>query len=154
MIFNFFKRKQKLHLRDVLQIAILIEQQGVQFYGQLAQMSSDIKVKELCVKLACDEASHKKLFEDMLSRWPSLPVDQQYLNSYIQELKNNGLFSDMPFINTSVENLLKYAIVYEDQTVDFYQSLERKFPELWKQAHIHQIVMVERGHSRSLKSLI
>ena len=153
IIFNFFKRKKILHLRYVLQVAILIEQEGEQFYRQLAQLPSDTKVKELCFKLAHDESEHKKLFEEFLSHWISLPVDEEYLKSYIQKLKKKGLFYIPSFLSTSVEDLLKHAIEYENTTADFYQSLEKEFTELWKQMHIHQLVIIERGHADNLKSL-
>jgi len=150
----FFKKNKKLHLRYVLQVAILIEKEGEQFYVKLAQMSSNGQVKELCAKLAKDEADHRKLFEAELSQWLHLPASQEHLNSYIQELKNKGLFLNLIFLQESVDALVKSAIEYENKTADFYQSLEREFPELWKQMQIHMLVVAERSHANSLKSLV
>lgn len=154
MFFTFFKKRKRLHLRYVLQVAILIEQEGKQFYERLAQASPDTKVKELCVKLAQDESDHKKLFEQVLSQWLSLTVDEEYLKSYIQKLKKEGLFSDPPFLNASEKDLIRYAIGIENKTADFYLSLEKKFPDFWRQMQIHQLVKTEREHADKLKSLI
>jgi rubrerythrin len=154
MIFDFFKKKRKLHLRYVLQAAILIEREGEQFYGRLARRASDSKVKKICDQLALDEADHKKLFEDMLSRWVSLPADEGYLKSYIEKLKKAGLFYMPSSSAATKEDLLKHALEYENMTVHFYLSLEKEFPEWWKQAHIRRLVTEERRHADYVKSLI
>lgn len=62
MFLNNFKLEPKIHLRYIIQIAISIEEQGVEYYSKLAEKFSDINTKKLCSKLAGDEAVHKNYF--------------------------------------------------------------------------------------------
>lgn len=154
MFFRNYKIRTKIHMRYIFQVAILVEEQGIEFYTKLAEKSSDANVKKLCSKLAIDEADHKKLFRGALSRWLSLLADKQTLDSLIQELKNAGLFSDAPLADASEKDMIEYAIEQEKKTADFYLSFEKAFPQEWKQMHIQQLVMTEKAHASALESLL
>ena len=154
MFFRNYEIRTKIHMRYLFQIAILIEEQGIEFYTKLAEQSSDVNVKKLCSKLASDEAEHKKLFQDALSRWLPPPADNQSLDSLIQELKNAGLFSDEPPLDTSERDMIEYAIEQEKKTADFYLSFEKAFKHEWKRMRIQQLVMTERAHASDLISLL
>ena len=149
-----YKIKTEIHMRHLFQIAILIEEQGKQFYNELAKKASDIKEKKFWRKLAKDEVAHKRLFQRALSRWLPLPYDKETLNSFIQELKSKGLFSDSQAPVTSHENIIKYAIQQEEITADFYLSFENPFPDAWKRMHIHNLVLIERGHAEKLRAFL
>ena len=154
MFFRNHEIRRKIHMRHLFQIAILIEEQGIEFYTKLAKQSSDVNVKELCSKLASDEVEHKKLFKDALSRWLPPPADNQSLASLIQELKNAGLFSDEPPLDTSERDMIEYAIEQEKKTADFLLSFKKAFKDEWKRVKIYQLVMTERKHASDLISLL
>jgi rubrerythrin len=150
--FRNYKIKTEIHMRHLFQIAILIEEEGKQFYGKIAKKASDIKSKKFWQKLAKDEVDHKRLFQRALSRWLPIPSDKETLESFIQELKANGLFSNSPAPDATEEDVIKYAIQQEEKTADFYLSFENAFPDAWKRMHIHNLVMIERGHAKDLKT--
>jgi rubrerythrin len=140
-------------MRYLFQAAILVEEAGIEFYTMLAEKSPNQSVKILCARLASDEEKHKKLFQDVLSQWLPLPADQHTLNSLIRELKNNGLFVDMPSMNAPAADLIKYAIEQEKKTADFYLSFEKTFASAWKRMNIRQLVVTEREHANCLMTL-
>jgi rubrerythrin len=154
MFFSNNEIRTKIHMRYLFQIAILIEEQGIEFYNKFAEQSSDVNVKKLCSKLASDEAKHKKLFKDALSRWLPPPADNQSMDSLIQELKNAGPYSDEPPLDTSERDMIEYAIEQENKTADFYLSFKKAFKHEWKNMQIYKLAMTERKHASDLMSLL
>lgn len=148
--FQNYKIKRKTHLRHLLRAAILIEEQGKNFYDKLAEKVTDTNVKNLCRKLAGDEVTHKQLFQNILSHWLSLSIDSESLASFVQELKMRGVFLNPPSPDSTEEDMVKYAIEQEKKTADFYLSFEKAFPEAWKRMHIQNLVMEERIHANKL----
>ena len=152
LFFRNYKIKTAISMRHLFQIAILIEEEGKQFYEKLAKKATEVKAKKFWQKLAKEEVDHKRLFQRALSRWLPLPSDKKTLDLFIQELKNNGLFSNPPIPGSKVEDIIKYAIQQEEKTADFYLSFENAFPDAWKRMHIHKLVMIERGHAKDLRA--
>jgi rubrerythrin len=152
--FRNYPIKTKLHMRYLYQVAILVEEEGIKFYSELAKKANDTAIKRLCIKLAGDEKKHKEIFEAVLAQWLPEPADEQTLNSLIQELRNAGLFSEPPSLNASEKDMIKYAIEQEIKTAEFYQSFEEYFPQTWKKLRIQRLVLAEKEHAESLRSLL
>jgi len=55
LFFSNYKIGKGIHMRHIFQAAILIEEQGKEFYNKLAEKTSSIKVKEICSQLASDD---------------------------------------------------------------------------------------------------
>lgn len=61
--------------REVLNIAIKIEQNGHDFYARMAGLTEDPEFKKFFADLAEWETTHKKLFTDMLNQIPDEDVE-------------------------------------------------------------------------------
>jgi rubrerythrin len=144
----------KVPLRYMFQVAVLVEQQGKEFYEKLAEKASDVKARELWQGLAYDETAHKRLFENILSRWLPRPADKESLDSLTQALRGRGLFSNPPLPDATEEDVIKYAIQQEEMTADFYLSFESAFPDAWKRIHIRSLVTTERQHAERLRTFL
>jgi rubrerythrin len=144
----------QLHLRHVMQMSILLEDEGQKFYAKLAEKSSNPKVKELCLKLVEEEKTHKRLFEGLFSRWLPFYIDKESMRLFEDELRRKGIFLDPPPLDTSELEMLKYAIDQENKMAEFYRAFEDVFPEAWRRMIIEQLVREEKEHAKRLMTLL
>jgi len=146
--------EKKLHLRHLIQAGILIEEQGSAFYNSFAGRATDQDVKKLCLWLAQKELEHKKFFEDMVSQWLPLPINNERLAVIERELKIRGIFVKPPSPDLTEKEFIEYAISIENEMINFYLFFEEKFMAVWKQMNVHKIVAEERNHAAQLKALL
>lgn len=140
-------------MRQALQVAVFIEQEGERFYRDLAAASQDEKIKAMCLKLAEDELAHRKIFEKSLGHWRTLHSKEENIKAYLKKLNLQGLFSSPAYLNASLEDLIENAVGYEKKTIEFYKSIENDFPETWKRMHIENIILLEKEHVDHLSLL-
>lgn|GEM_PF-1259962 len=150
----FFPSRSKTRLRNILQLGILLEERGEEFYGDCAEKAQDAGVRELFRKLADDEVEHRKLIEDQLARWEPLPVRKKTL----ERLDPGGtvlrLFSSPPSPGAGKREIIDFALNVERQMVSFYEDFRSEFPERWKMAKLEGMVEEEKGHIRDLNELL
>jgi rubrerythrin len=151
MIFRDHKIEEKIPMRHLFQVAILLEKEGKDFYTMLAEKALDGEAKKIWKKLANDETAHKRFFEKTLSRWLPRPADNKPLDSLIKELRSGGLFSNPPLPDATEEEVVEYAVHNEEMTADFYLSFEKTFPDAWRKLHIQELVNTERQHAEKLR---
>jgi rubrerythrin len=151
---NNFKLGMQVRLREVLQMGIIMEEKGRQFYKKLASSSRSKKVKKICLDLANKEVEHKSLIEGILDRWLPVPMSRPSLSFFREEMKSRGIFTDPLPSETSEKDLLNYAISQEHRMEKFYQSFEEDFPSAWKRMHLERLVMEERSHASQLEDLL
>jgi rubrerythrin len=143
---------RNVHLRHLLLLGVEAEKEGVSFYTRFERMSESRAVKDLCLRLAQDEARHLRVLKETLSRWRSIPTDEAAMEELRGELRKKGLFATPP-LDTAEDEMLDFALGVEEKTAEFYASFEKEFPETWKKAHIEQLVLDERAHARDLRAL-
>ncbi|HRY30701.1 MAG TPA: ferritin family protein [Elusimicrobiota bacterium] len=146
------QNRGRIHLRHVLQGAIRLEEHGKSFYEDLALRLSDPDLRQLCLLLAREEEEHRLHFQKYLTRWLAIPADEQTLAVLMDDLRQAGLFAKIDLPKSSEKDLLDYAVLQEEKTAEFYQSLENLFPEAWKKLHIRQLVATERAHAERLRN--
>lgn len=144
----------KIRLRHVFQLAISIKEHGAKFYNELAKKVSDARVKKLCTKLANDEGAHKQVFQDILSLWDSVPVDNRMSDLFVKEIKRKGFFQNPPPHDTAEEDMIKYAIEQDRKIANYFVSFEKSFSEDWKKMHLQKIVDKEKEHEKRLEKLL
>jgi rubrerythrin len=154
MFFRDHRIEEKIPMRHLFQVAILLEEDGNNFYTMLAEKASDEKARKMWQKLANDETAHKRLFEKTLSQWLPRPADNESLDTLIRELRNRGLFSNPLLPDATEEEAVKYAIHNEEMTADFYLSFEKTFPDAWRKMHIQDLVAMERQHAEKLREFL
>lgn len=154
MFFRDHRIDEKIPMRHLFQVAILLEEEGKNFYNMLAGKASDDKARKMWQKLANDETTHKRLFEKTLSQWLPRPADNESLDTLIRELRDRGLFSNPLLPDATEEEVVKYAINNEEMTADFYLSFEKTFPDAWRKMHIQELVKTERQHAEKLRDFL
>jgi len=147
------KASKKIHLRQLLETGILIEEKGREFYIRLAEKSANLKVKDLCLNLAREEVEHKVFIEKILYKWLPLPLTGETLRLVEKEMKHWGIYLNPPGIEATEDDMAKYAIDQEVKMANFYLSFEKLFPQAWKRMNIRLLVTAEKSHADKLISV-
>jgi len=142
-----------IRLRDVFRLASTIEEEGIVFYRGLAEKANDPAVKALCVRLAEDEAKHKALLEDQLGEWRQLPANKLISSALLEQARQKGIFTHPPGPEAAEKEIAAYALLQEIKTAEFYQAFENAFPQAWKRAHMHLLVLEEKKHEQDLRTV-
>ncbi|NLK98493.1 MAG: ferritin family protein [Epulopiscium sp.] len=140
--------------REILKLAISMEEEGIKFYEGLAQKTTG-EIKEGLLSLADDEKRHKKIFV----KWYKNSNEEQgddYLFEESVDLffhnyaKNKG-FERREAVPDSLEEAIDLGIETEKITIEYYKSLleHAKSPvaEILK-----KLIAEEEGHYIKLKS--
>jgi len=110
---------EETRLRHLYQFAIIIEEQGAQYYDKLAKQTKNEALTKLCFQLVEEENEHKRLFQQRLSRWVPLPLDDKSLDRLERKFQTKGIFSDLTLSDKTVDDLVRYAIAVEHKSIDF-----------------------------------
>ena len=142
-----------VHLRHVLQMAVRVEEKGLQFYKMYSEVTRDFRVKELVTRIISEEAKHKQLLLSMLAQWKPLAENGDIFERFDTEMKVRRIFFSMPNKYASEDEIIAYAIEQEKKLVDFYKGFEHAFPQGWKRLNIQALVVMERTHVNDLKNI-
>lgn len=142
--------QNKAHLRQILQMGVMMERRGQDFYNGLAERSGGAKTKELYRRLADAEARHRELIEKTLSEWKPIALDAESMKVFDRETSFRGIFANPPPGDSSEEEAAKYAISQEWKMVDFYRFFENDFPDAWRAMKLQELVMEERRHVKAI----
>ena len=150
--------KQMLELKEVLELAEHIEENGERFYSELAKRVQDPEVSRVVRDLAGEESGHKALFRKLREEaassdtMTSFPGDQAL---FIKALADENVFAcdDIEqYFMLSVEDALAVAIEAEDCSIELFENLARMVPP-GKMASVNALADIERAHKEVLLKL-
>jgi len=142
---------------DVMQFAVRMEEDGGRFYREAADRSEKLEVKELFNSLASEEADHKKIFEDFLSKATLIEPREEYPGEYMAYLHDyidGKIFVALDKKSAKSESgnvakALEFAMGREMEAIHYYQELKAFVPADDRKI-IDQIIEVERKHFMQL----
>jgi rubrerythrin len=150
--------------KEVLEMAIRIEENGVEFYTQAGNATKFERLKELFIFLAKEEKKHIACFEDMDKRVKSddLPWSiDPYLEEeslYLKALANSRVFTNTHEgkrlaneVHTE-QDVLQTAINMEKDSILFYYELHNAVRDKDK-AILRNLIEEEKSHLRKLTEL-
>lgn len=141
-----------LRLRDLFRLAVMIEEQGKDFYKRLEARAAAPETKQLCAWLAGEEEKHRHFVQDHLNKWRLLPPHRTEWPAFLEKVKQEGFFAGPPPDSASEEELASYAIGQEAKSAEFYRNFEAAFPEAWKRERLHRLVKEELSHEARLRA--
>ena len=150
-----------MHIHDVINFAIRIEENGERFYREAAEIITNQPVKELFQRLATDETVHRKTFERLLSSLDDYQPPETYEGEYLAYLKDfidgKAVFKDHPKIAqlakaSSIAGALDFATQREMDSILYYQEI-KKFVGTGHTETIDLIIDEERMHFAFLSKL-
>ncbi|MDY6836374.1 MAG: ferritin family protein [Thermodesulfobacteriota bacterium] len=144
-------------IRDIIDLAIQIEENGERVYRKAAQKVSATSIAALLLQLADDEVKHAKWFSDMKEK-VTRSVDDSEVEErgkrVLQGILGDQSFSlkDADFASIEeVEGLLRVAIEFEEDTVLFYEMIRSFVDDKETLDHLDTIIEEENHHVSLLK---
>ena len=150
--------------KEVIEMAIRIEENGVEFYTRAGNATKSERLKELFIFLAREEKKHIACFEDMDKRIESndLPGSiDPYLEEeslYLKALANSRVFTNahegkgLAGEVRGENDILQTAINMEKDSILFYYELHNAVRDKDK-ATLRNLIEEEKTHLRKLTEL-
>jgi rubrerythrin len=152
---------QVFQASDIVEIAVRIEENGVNFYRFAEQLAKQEEAKKLFTSLAEAEVAHKRTFEGIFAKMDKLTPPESYDGEYAAYLRayvdNNIIFTKevMDKELAKVKDTLAafdFAIKRELDSILYYHEIKRLVPAAQHGA-IEQIIQEERKHFSALTEM-
>ncbi len=153
-------------LEEIFELAERIEHNGAKFYGKAASQVTDQNYKLLLLDLVDMEQKHERVFaylkeqivDQKLGQGPLDPDASavQYLRSFADGVvfDLNADPSEYLSSNHSLEEILRYAIGLEKDSIVFYYGIQELIPEDLGKEQINTIIKEEMRHITFLNDKI
>jgi rubrerythrin len=146
---------------EVLDMAVWVERQGVDFYTACLKTELPERVKAVFQFLLDQETRHIQTFQSMGAELSDHPVPKSYAGeaeSYLRSFVRNEVFSlpenaagqiqgvDDPF--TAID----FGLEFEHRSIHFYEEIQQIVPESERGA-VERVIDQEHSHIRRLEEL-
>jgi len=152
-----------LNSREILEIAVGIEENGERFYQQAAGMVTDTGLKKLLNNLAEWEKGHRLYFAGLLAEAEDrdiglfhAPEMEEEISLYLKAIADSNVFKtglkvrDVLGSLKDPRDIIDKALEREKDSVAYYSALKYSFASPEDQTHIDQIIREELSHIRYL----
>ncbi len=158
--------KVRFNADEVLEIARQIERNGAGFYRRAAELKQSSSARAMLLELAAMEEEHEQTFSEMRA---GLSDDERkdvtydpegQLPLYLQALADKSIFakgkapSQQLTGKESIEDILRFAIGMEKESIVFYLGMHEFVPQRLGGARIDQILKEEMSHIATLGDLM
>ncbi len=156
---------KNINAKEILEIAIQNEKNGVVFYTKLAGRVNDDSVKKTLLEFADQEGRHvvavKKLINKLMEENEELAYyDDPEELLYLQAIADASIFTDVhdsAQINAIISDTLAafhYAVNVEVKSIEFYKQLLQIMSPDSDQDTVKELIEQEKGHVRTLYTMI
>jgi rubrerythrin len=141
---------------EVFEMAEKIEINGANFYRNASGNISDPKSKQLLEELAAMEDEHLKTFSEMRRQLTDKEKETMVFDpenetvAYLRALADIRVFFEKEIDTSSMEEILKDAIVAEKDSIVFYLGIKEMVSDEKGKHRIDKIIKEEMGHIRLL----
>lgn len=141
---------------DVLAMAEQIEKNGATFYRRAADDIDDPEAKRFLSDLAAMEDNHEKIFAAMKKKLGEAEKvatafdPQGEAASYLKALADTRVFFEKEIDTTSMQAILKAAVLAEKDSIVFYLGMKDMVPVSMGQSRIDEIIKEEMSHIKLL----
>ena len=139
---------------DIVEVAIRIEENGVNFYKFAEQIAKQEDAKKLFVQLAQAEVAHKKTFEKLFAGMEKSNPPESYegeFSAYLHSYVDNNLIFTKEIMDqklskvTDTNSALDFAIQRELDSILYYHEIKKLVPAA-QHEDIEKIIEEERKH--------
>jgi rubrerythrin len=141
---------------DVFDMAEQIERNGAAFYRKAAADISDPDAKGFLLDLAAMEDDHEKTFSAMRKKLSESEKTRTVFDpddeaaSYLKALADTRIFFEKEIDTTSMQAILKAAVLAEKDSIVFYLGMKDLVPEGLGQSRLDDIIKEEMSHIKLL----
>ncbi len=141
---------------DVFEMAEQLERNGAKFYQDAAQHADSPEYKKRLEELSQMEVEHEKIFVKLrleLSGEEKVstafdPQNESVL--YLRALADTKVFFEKEIDLSSMESVLKAAILAEKDSIVFYLGMREMVPGKYGKDKLDKIIKEEMGHIKIL----
>ena len=143
---------------DVFEMAEQIERNGAVFYRKAADDISDSEAKKFLMDLADMEDNHEKIFAAMKKKLTDAEKVQTVFDpqgeaaAYLKALADTRVFFEIKIDTSSMEAILKAAILAEKDSIVFYLGMKEMVSESLGQSRLDDIIKEEMSHIKLLSN--
>ncbi len=151
-------------LREILEIAIQMETDGIKFYAAAAEKATDDHAKATLLSLSDWEKTHRAKFiqlkEEIMESEKAIVNPDGQASLYLEAFATGAIFdiSQNPLENlspdTKVSDVLKIAISLEKDAVCCYLGIKMLVSGHKSKEKVNQIIEEEMEHIRILSELL
>ena len=141
---------------EIFEMAEQIEKNGATFYRKAADGVADPEARDFLNDLASMEDDHEKTFADMRKRLtqsekaPTVFDPEGEAAAYLKALADTRIFFEKEIDTTSMQAILKAAILAEKDSIVFYLGMKDMVPEDLGQSRLDSIIKEEMSHIKLL----
>jgi rubrerythrin len=146
--------------REILDLAIQLEENGEAVYREAARKASNPDISELLLWMAEEEVKHTRWFTELKQE-----IETHSINPFMEEMSRKvfgGLLGDKSFshreVNFSevdrIEDLIHIFIEFEKDTVLFYETLVPFIEDNHTLQYVTKIIAEENNHIQKLHELM
>ena len=141
---------------DVFEMAEQIEKNGAAFYRKAAADTADPDAKNFLSDLAAMEDDHEKTFSAMRKKLTEAEKASTVFDpeneaaAYLKALADTRIFFEKDIDTSSLDAILKAAILAEKDSIVFYLGMKEMVPDKLGQDHLDHIIKEEMSHIKLL----
>lgn len=141
---------------DMFEIAEQLERNGAKFYRNAAENITHKEARELLIGLAQMEDEHEKTFAVLRSNLSTGEKKTTVFDPegesvmYLRALADTKVFFEKEINVSSMEEILKAAILAEKDSIVFYLGMKDLVPDKLGREKMDAIIKEEMGHIRIL----
>jgi rubrerythrin len=147
--------------RELVELGILIEKNGEDFYTGLQASTQDGNAKDAFSYLAGEEKKHIAVFEGLMKTLGEYEVKESYpgeYDGYMKAMADSHVFTRKDTgkslaqkIKTSGE-AIETALRFEQESIDFFEGM-RQFIPAAQHKTVNELVDEEKSHISKLEEL-
>ena len=146
---------------DIVEVAIRIEENGVNFYKFAEQIVKQAEAKKLFAQLAEAEVAHKKTFEKIFANMEKNSPTESYegeYGAYLRSYVDNNIIFTKEVMDKELSKVkdtisaLDFAIKRELDSILYYHEIKKLLPATQYEV-IEQIIEEERKHFMALTEM-
>jgi len=146
---------------DIVEVAIRIEENGVNFYKFAEQIAKKEDEKKLFAQLAQAEVAHKKTFEKLFASMEKNNPPESYegeFGAYLRSYVDNNLIFTKEIMDQQLAKIkdtsaaLDFAIQRELDSILYYHEIKPLVPASEHEV-IEAVINEEREHFKGLSNL-
>jgi rubrerythrin len=146
-----------LAVKEILEFAVYIEEQGYEFYVGALKKFSEPKVTELFQYLADEEFKHEEFFKKLLKQDGEIksghddPEYQAYMREFCKahSLADREVTAARLAKASGLEDVLEMAMGFEKDSIVFFSELKEIYAQ-GKSLAVEKIIHEEMGHLRKI----
>ena len=146
-------------VRELIEVAVNIEEAGKEFYEKLAGKVKNEKAREFFERMKVEEEKHKEIFLSLKDKFgEDVYIDSDEALLYLKQYTEGRVFPKAEDLVEWVESksfneIVDYSIAMEKESIIFYVELKAWLKDEKTKKLIDAIVDEEREHIRMLAAM-